>query len=135
MTEVYEMLKAYLAEAEDAPMIWGENDCSTWPAKWVERVRGVSVPLPAWFSREEAHALMRKAGSLVALWDEALSECGIYETAVAGIGDVGVILSHAHGEAGGIFLDGGYFAWRAEPKGYRILRPRQNTIVKVWSIQ
>lgn len=135
MTDISEMLKFYLAEAEDAPMVWGESDCSTWPAKWVERARGVGVSLPDWSSREEAHALMREAGSLVALWDEALSECGLFETGVPETGDVGVILSHSHGEAGGIFLYGGYFAWRAEPKGYRILRPRQKTIVKVWSIQ
>jgi hypothetical protein len=135
MTEIYEMLRAYLAESEDAPMVWGESDCSVWPARWVERVRGISVPLPKWSSLEEAHALMVKAGSLSALWEEALAECDIFETASPETGDVGVILSHAHGEAGGIFLDGGYFAWRAEPKGYRILRPRENTILKVWSIR
>ncbi|MEQ1403827.1 hypothetical protein ABK249_02680 [Neorhizobium sp. Rsf11] len=135
MTDISDKLKAFLAEAEGAPMVWGESDCSTWPALWVERVRGIKIPLPKWSSRDEAHALMREAGSLAALWEEALGECGIFETGGPETGDVGVILSHAHGQAGGIFIDGGYFAWRAEPQGYRILRPRQNTIVKVWSIQ
>lgn len=135
MSEFAEELRAYLAEAEDAPMVWGESDCTTWPARWAERVRGVALDIPHWSSRDEAHALMREVGSLVALWDSVLSPAGIFETGVAEIGDIGVISSHLHGEAGGIFLDGGYFAWRAEPKGYRILRPRAATIVKVWSLQ
>jgi hypothetical protein len=130
-----EMLKNYLAEAVDAPMAWGESDCTMWPARWVEKARGITFQVPVYRTRDEGHALMAKAGSLVSLWDEGLSGSGIMETYAPEAGDVGVIASHLHGQCGGIFLDGGYFAWRAEPQGYRILRPRQNTILKAWSIR
>ncbi|HEX5940502.1 MAG TPA: hypothetical protein VFZ12_09090 [Dehalococcoidia bacterium] len=131
---ISEMLSAYLAETVDAPMVWGESDCTMWPARWIEKVRGISLAIPKWESRDEAHALMDQAGSLVALWDDVLAG-HLHETGCPETGDVGVIESHFHGECGGIFLDGGYFAWRAEPQGYRILRPRQNTILKAWAIQ
>ncbi|MCF6371042.1 hypothetical protein [Rhizobium halophilum] len=97
-------------------------------------MRGVTLAIPTWESRDEAHALMEQAGSLVALWDQVL-DGHLFETGAPDVGDVGVIKSHLHGEAGGIFLDGGYFAWRAEPQGYRILHPRQNTILKAWAIR
>ncbi|HEV7436858.1 MAG TPA: hypothetical protein VGO22_18640 [Pseudorhizobium sp.] len=131
---IEEQLKAYLAKTVDAPMVWGESDCTMWPARWIEQARGVTLTIPKWESREKAHALMENAGSLVALWDQVL-DGHLFETGAPEAGDVGVIESHLHGEAGGIFLDGGYFAWRAEPQGYRILHPRQNTVLKAWAIR
>lgn len=132
---IEEMLKDYLAETVDAPMVWGESDCTMWPARWIEKVRGVSLPIPEWSSRDEAHALMDDAGSLVALWEDVLADSGMMRAYAPEAGDVGVIKSHFHGECGGIFLDAGFFAWRAEPQGYRILRPRHDTILKAWSIR
>lgn len=135
MVEIAERLQSFLQEAESMPLVWGESDCSKWPARWVETARGVKVPLPSWSSRDEAHALIATAGSLVALWDDALAAAGIYEAGVPHAGDVGIIDSHLAGQCGGIFIDENFFAWRAEPQGYRILRPRRNTIVKAWSLQ
>lgn len=128
-------LKAYLEAAETAPMVWGKSDCTVWPARWIEQVRGEALDLPVWHSRDEAHSLIAEAGSLVALWDDVLSRAGLFETGAPELGDVGVILTHHYGACGGIFLDGGYFVWRAEPAGYRILRPRLRTILKAWSIR
>ena len=48
-------------------------------------------------------------------------------------GDVGIIHTGRFGQVGGIFLHGGYFAWRVEPAGVLFLMPRE--IVRVWSIR
>ena len=115
-------------------MVWGVSDCSMWAAGWVGQVCGRAVCLPQWASREEAHALIRDAGSLDALWCEALlSYRGVRETGVPDHGDVGIIHTGRFGQVGGIFLHGGYFAWRVEPAGVLFLMPRE--IVRVWSIR
>ncbi|KPF47063.1 hypothetical protein [Rhizobium sp. AAP43] len=128
-------LAAYLDAAIDQPMIWGESDCTTWPARWIERVRSCPLDMPRWSSRGEAYSLIDVSGSLLALWDDVLGRAGLFETGSPLAGDVGVITSHAHGQCGGIFLANGFFAWRAEPQGYRILRPRADAILKAWSIR
>ncbi|WLR92184.1 DUF6950 family protein [Shinella zoogloeoides] len=128
-----EPLRAYLDAAGDAPMAWGISDCSRWAAGWVALVHGRPVDLPRWTSREEAHGLIREAGSLAALWADALFAFGLDEAGVPDAGDVGIIDTGRFGQVGGIFLSGGYFAWRAEPRGILILLPR--SIVRVWSIR
>ncbi|RKE84598.1 hypothetical protein [Rhizobium sp. AG855] len=128
-------LKPYLDAAADQPMVWGESDCTMWVARWIELVRGERLHMPQWKSRDEAHALIAAAGSLLSLWDDVLARAGIFETGQTEAGDIGVILTHQYGQCGGIFLDGGYFAWRAEPAGYRMLHPRARTILKAWSIR
>lgn len=135
MTDIPDLLQAFLAETVDKPMVWGVSDCTTWPAEWVERACGVTLPHLAYADRDEARALIEKAGSLVAVWDEALAQTHLMETGVHEAGDVGIIETHAYGQCGGIFIDENYFAWRAEPQGYRVLRPRPRTILKVWSIR
>ncbi|WP_411033846.1 DUF6950 family protein [Shinella sp. BYT-45] len=132
--DLVEPLRAYIEAAQDAPMVWGVSDCSMWPAGWVESVHGRPISLPKWSSREEAHALIRKAGSLDALWAEALLPFhGVREAGVPDYGDVGIVETGRFGQVGGIFLHGGYFAWRAEPAGVLFLMPRD--IVRVWSIR
>ena len=70
--DLVEPLKVYIAAAQDKPMVWGVSDCSMWAAGWVGQVCGRAVCLPQWASREEAHALIRDAGSLDALSCEGL---------------------------------------------------------------
>ncbi|TWF53271.1 DUF6950 family protein [Neorhizobium alkalisoli] len=127
---------AYAEAAFEQPTIWGESDCTAWARAWVESVRGRRMALPAWRSREEAQAHIAKAGSLAALWSGALSKYGLHERFdEPQAGDVGIIDTHFAGQIGGIFLNHGIFAWRAEPTGARLLRPRPRTIVKVWAVQ
>lgn len=132
-TDLAEALHAYIAQAQDAPMQWGVSDCSKWSAGWVELACGRPVALPRWSSHREARHLIDKAGSLDALWSDALAAYGLREVGVPELGDVGIIDTGRFGQVGGIFLHGGYFAWRAEPSGVLFLMPRD--IVRVWSIQ
>lgn len=132
--ELSERLSTYVDAAQKEPMVWGVSDCSMWAARWVEQACGYAIDLPHWSSREEAHALIHAAGSLDALWCRALLSCPeVYETGAPHPGDVGIIDTGRFGQVGGIFLHGGYFAWRAEPSGVAFLMPR--SIVRTWSIR
>ncbi|MBB4185820.1 hypothetical protein GGE07_002470 [Sinorhizobium terangae] len=130
-TDLAEPLRAFLEEAQESESVWGVSDCSKWAASWVEQVHGRKIALPRWKSREEAHRLIARAGSLEALWSEALADFGLFQCGVPQLGDVGVIETGRYGQVGGIFLHGEYFAWRAET-GVAFLVPR--LIVKTWSI-
>ncbi|HEX5935811.1 MAG TPA: hypothetical protein VFY63_16755 [Pseudorhizobium sp.] len=126
---------AYAEAAADLPMVWGESDCTAWARSWVEGIHGRRMNLPEWSSREDATAFITKAGSLDALWSPALDEYGLRERyGEPQPGDIGIIMTHVAPQIGGIFLNHGLFAWRAEPSGARVLRPRQRTIVKVWAL-
>ncbi len=131
MPDTAKDLKRFIDEAQDQLCDWQSSDCSHWPARWVERIHGKKLELPHWGSREEAHALIAEAGSLEQLWSEALFVFGLRECGVPQLGDVGIIQTARFGQVGGIFIAGGYFAWRAET-GVIYLTPRQ--IVKAWAI-
>ncbi|OMQ44921.1 hypothetical protein [Ensifer sp. 1H6] len=131
MPEIGEELRLFLEEAQDSACVWGVSDCSRWAASWVARVHGREVPLPRWSSKGQAHRLIICAGSLEQLWSEALLQFGLRECGAPQPGDVGIIQTARFGQVGGIFIAGGYFAWRAE-MGVIYLTPRQ--IVKAWAI-
>lgn len=131
-TDLTEPLRAFIAEAQKSESVWGISDCSTWAAAWVEQVHGRKIRLPRWRSRDEAHRLISKAGTLERLWSDALADFRLFETGCPQLGDLGVIETGRYGQVGGIFLHGDYFAWRAET-GVAFLVPR--TIVKAWSIR
>jgi hypothetical protein len=127
---------AYAEAAMEQTTVWGESDCTAWSRKWVETTLGRRMSLPKWSSREEAIVHIERAGSLVNLWSKALDSFGLFERYDdPQPGDVGILNTHYAGQIGGIFLNHGIFAWRAEPVGARLLRPRQRTIVKVWALQ
>lgn len=135
-SEILVRLGAYLEAANDEVTVWGVSDCTAWARRWVEEVRGQRMLLPIWRSRRAALKLIDKAGSLEALWEEKLDVYGMAERfEPAEPGDVGIIRTHAFPQVGGIFLNHGLFAWRAEPRGTRILLPKERTIVKVWALQ
>lgn len=127
---------AYAEAAFEQPTIWGESDCTAWTRSWVESVHGRRMRLPKWSSREQALKYIEEAGSLADLWAGQIEVYGLFEQHYdPQPGDIGVINTHVAGQIGGIFLNHGIFAWRAEPVGARLLRPRPRTIVKVWAIQ
>lgn len=129
-------LQSFVHESADTPVVWGESDCTSWVAKWIESVHGRPVKRPPWTSQNEARRLIIKAGSLLALWQQVLDDFGLVETFIdPQPGDVGLIDTHSAGPVGGIFLQHGTFAWRAEPAGARIILPRRQTIIKTWAIR
>lgn len=133
---VEEHLRAYLQDACEQPAVWGESDCTSWAAKWVEVATGKTVRRPHWSSRREAQALIAKAGSLDTLWQDVLSSFGLVERySDPQPGDVGLIDTHTAGPVGGVFLHHGLFAWRGEPVGLRIIAPRRRTIIRVWAVE
>lgn len=132
MNELSEKLRTHIDAANERDMIWGVDDCTAWVAAWLETALDTSIERPRWTTREEAMQLIDAAGSLEALWSDVLCNAGLYETGDPQEGDVGLIRS-SKGDVGGIFLYGGYFAWRGEPRGIAILRPR--LILRSWSIR
>lgn len=131
MSGLRDLLQAHLDEAQALDMVWGTDDCTAWVASWMERRTGRAVHRPQWHSEEEARRLIDAAGSLDALWDRVMRENGYPETFEPERGDVGIIDVRGV-QVGGIFLAGGYFAWRGAPRGVAVLLPRQT--VRAWAI-
>lgn len=134
MTDLPALLQAHIEAVIDKPATWGVDDCSPWCGSWVEKAIGQRVIEPDWHSWEEAQAKIRAAGSLCALWDDALA-CSPLSPVWGGapaFGDVGIVETRVAGQVSGIFLDHGRFVWRVK-NGVSFLMPR--TIVKAWTFQ
>jgi len=130
-----ELLQQHVEAVEGKPVVWGESDCTSWPASWVELATGRKVPrLGAYTSLDEAHALIDEAGGLDVLWTRALAEADVFSTPVyaAALGDVGIVET-TFGKVGVIFAQDGVALWRAET-GTALLRPRARNIVKIWAL-
>lgn len=127
-----ELLKAYVEGWKDVPVVWGESDCTAYAAKWVEIVTGCHVPrLADYSSQSEALELISRNGGLLALWDEALAQAGIFENHFEPrLGDVALVRTADYGDVGVIVANGGACILRTEA-GTRFLRPRR--FVKVWA--
>ncbi|WP_027488463.1 DUF6950 family protein [Allorhizobium undicola] len=127
-------LRAYIEAAQDLPYEWGKSDCTSWAAAWVERVHGRKVKRPRWKSQDEAHALIARRGSLLALWSDVLEEFGLQPGyGDPQPGDVGLIETRLAGVVGGIFIQHGLFCWRGEPYGTRPMMIR--SYKAFWSIR
>lgn len=135
------ILTDYIESAEGVPMVWGESDCSAWVANWVSHATGVSLPLPQWSTRREAQRLIVDAGSLHALWSDALAGTRFYRTWQPVDGDVGIINTGLAGPVGCIFCCGmsidGYkanaVAVRSE-NGVNLMGLRPANMIAAWSI-
>jgi len=126
-----EKLLAFLEQFEGRPTVWGKDDCSASAAMWL-RENGIDVRLPAYSSREEAHALIEQAGGLVHLWDDALSGTDVRERYDRPeLGDIAIIDTRTFGQVGVICGSGGICWWRKNEGGFW-LAPRY--FVKVWAI-
>jgi len=122
-------LQAFCAGFPD-PVRWGIDDCSSVLAQWVRR-RGVDVTLPAYGSKEEAHALIARHGSLEATW-RAVIDGRLMETGEAEAGSVAVIDTRLFGQVGVICLDRHHVAWRREEGGFHVIAARRH--VAIWSV-
>ncbi|HEU4986857.1 MAG TPA: hypothetical protein VFT89_07310 [Rhizobiaceae bacterium] len=124
-------LQAFLERHEGVPVTWGKDDCSAVFAPWLAE-NGVLVKLPVYSSKEEAHALIRKNGGLVATWDLVLYGTLPERFGMPQLGDIAVIDTRLLGEVGVICAAGGICAWRKETGGFFWLTPR--SYKKVWAV-
>lgn len=128
-------LAAHTESVFEKTVDWGVDDCSAWVAAWVEKAFGAKINLPSYSSREEALALIDKAGSLAALWDNLCAEAGSFGAHFEPeYGDVAVIDFGSYGQVGMIALDAPNFVWRTDV-GYTIRSAFPRHIVKVWSFR
>lgn len=123
-----ERLQAFVKAAEAEPIVWGKTDCCSWPAQWVKDETGRALSLPTYKSRDEAQALIRTAGSLLAIIDPIMA--GFARTDVPVLGDVGVI-ALSDRDVGVIFAEGGFAVWRGD-RGSAFIKPRN--VLAAWTI-
>lgn len=128
-----ERLRALVEELKGKPCVYGETDCSIIPAQWVADITGKTFDWPEYSTREEAEAIIEKAGGLVEVWKPITRKLGLVERHdTPEIGDIGII-DTSLGHVGGIWLHGQTFIWRAE-EGVRVLGVRSHRIVKSWQV-
>ena len=135
MTDRAALLHQHVQSVEGKDVAWGADDCTAWCAAWVKLATGRDVPfLASYSSIEEAHAVIDAAGGLDVLWGQALASASIYSTPYDPVlGDVGIVETASFGKVGVIFAQDGIALWRAL-RGTAMLRPRRQTIVKVWRL-
>ena len=126
-------LRAHIEALGGRECTWGTDDCCRWTADWAEARLGRSLGLPAYSSEDEARAIIARAGGLLALWTDHLSRNGIVEAWQPSPGDVGLIETARFGPIGVIFTYDSIGLWRAV-RGVSAIKPRPNTLLKVWSI-
>lgn len=131
MTTRAERLQAFVKASESEPVVWGTTDCCAWPAQWVKDEAGRTLALPAYKSRDEAQALIKAAGSLIAVIAPVMADAGFATTDFPVLGDVGVI-ALSDRDVGVIFAEGGYAVWRGEPRGSAFIKPRN--VLAAWTI-
>jgi Domain of unknown function (DUF6950) len=128
-------LTEFSQRLDGEPFIYGENDCSMFPAQWVADITGKELNLPFYDNREAAMDLITKAGGLVNVWSEILEPCGFQQRFdVPDYGDIGVVETRKFGDVGVIFLDFGIACWRTESGKVALFTPRMKTILKMWRI-
>lgn len=126
-----EKLSAFLAGFDGKAVVWGKDDCSACPHLWLGE-NGIHAHLPAYSSRDEAHALIEQAGGLVNVWDQCLAGTGVGERYGAPeLGDIAVIDTRRLGPIGVICAAGGVCCWRKEG-GFFWIAPR--SFLKVWAV-
>lgn len=124
-------LADYIHSYAEKEVVWGQDDCTAWAAKWVELRIGRSLNLTPYASQEQAYQLIERAGTLNDLWSAALAHNGIFPTHEGKCGDVAIIQLRGK-QVGVIVCQGGICAWRAN-KGVCFIQPRE--FVNIWAIQ
>jgi hypothetical protein len=127
-----ERLRNFCEERRDVPAVWGTDDCTMFAADWIERETGIALPRPVYATKEEAHAQIAQAGSLMAVWGAALpSSFRRTESPVAG--DIGIVDTMGYGPVGVIWTRPAICAWRTLT-GVRIWSPNPNYVLASWAL-
>lgn len=133
MADLAERLSAFLRTISDEPVEWGRNDCSAVPQRWLVE-NGIAADLPVYGSRDEAHAIIARHGSLVATWDWCLRKDPLpmrYDQ--PRLGDVAVVDTRLYGQVGGIVAEGGILVIRKDDGGFHWFGPVRR-FEKVWAV-
>jgi hypothetical protein len=128
-----EQLAAFLDELDGKGVVWGKTDCSATPHMWLARL-GINAALPPYRSREEAHAIIERHGSLVATWDWCLRDTAVYERGDAPqLGDIAVIDTRLYRQIGGIVAAGNILIVRKDDGNFQWFGPVRR-FAKVWAV-
>lgn len=129
----HEILAEFLDEMDGQPVKWGKTDCSATPHRWLARL-GIVADLPAYRSREEAHAIIAKHGDLLATWDWCLRDTVLGERIGAPqLGDIAVIDTRLYRQIGGIVASGGILIVRKDDGQFQWFGPVRR-FAKVWAV-
>lgn len=130
-----ERLKAFIKPFFEQPVVWGESDCSSWPAKWLATELNLPAIPHRYSDRDGALAYINERGGLLGLWDDWLAEQGISERfGEPQLGDVAIIDTRLYGHIGGICADRGVLLLRSEGRvGVSFFGPVRK-FVKVWAV-
>lgn len=128
-----ERLQAYIDATSGRPII-GTDDCGPWVMRWVSAETNENIKLPSYKTRDAGYAIARKAGGLVKLADQLFSPFAIERCwSEPELGDVAVV-KLSDRETAAIFCAGGIVALRGERSGVMFLKPKQEHILRTWSI-
>jgi hypothetical protein len=127
-------LAAFLEKHDGRPVKWGDTDCSAIPHKWLATL-GFEIFLPVYRSRDEAHGIIEKHGSLVATWDWCLAQ----STNAPGertddpmLGDIAVIDTRLYRQIGGILAAGNILIVMKDDGRFQWFGPVRR-FAKVWA--
>lgn len=102
--DLSERLAGFSAAYEGKPIDWSRDNCSLWPALWVQDATGLRLDLPQVSGMRGARRWLKGQGGLDAVWDRILGEAGIRRGyGSPELGDVGLIDTRARGTVGAIF--------------------------------
>lgn len=125
-----ERLRAIAEELKGKSCVWGVDDCSMLPARWVSGVTGKTFDWPDYSTKEEAVEQIEAWGGLVNIWNHVAAQLGLkVRVGVPEVGDVGIIQT-AQGPVGGIFLPGQVVMRRAE-MGVRVHHVPNSTVRRI----
>lgn len=133
MADLSEKLSAFLRAIADEQVVWGRSDCSAVPQRWLIE-NSIAAELPVYHSRDEAHAIIARHGSLVATWDWCLRGDPLPERhAAPRLGDIAVVDTRLYGQIGGVIAEGGILVIRRDDGGFHWFGPVRR-FEKVWAV-
>lgn len=127
ITQITDFINSY----SNKEVVWGDDDCTAWAAKWSEVATGNPIKLPDYNCREQANQIIDDAGGLVELINNYLGFSEVFGD--PSIGDIAVIETERSGLVTVIVLNNGVAAWRGD-KGVRLFRVRPRYIKAYWKI-
>lgn len=128
---VEDKITEFINSYDKKPVVWGEDDCTAWAAKWIECATGQKIDLPKYTDREQANAMIDQAGGLVDLIGQYLGPPVGYGEPQ--IGDVAVIETGRSGDVCVVMLKNYVAVWRAD-HGVRQFRVRPRFMKAYWTV-
>lgn len=124
-------LEDFINSYNKKDVVWGDDDCTAWAAKWVEIATGNRIELPPYQTQKQAHDIIDQAGGLVELVNQYLGFS--YEYGEPELGDIAVIETARSGLVTVIMLQNYAAVWRGNT-GVKAFRVRPNHIKAYWKI-